>query len=316
LAGKLVWKFSAGDKIFSDPFVWKDRVFFGSRNGNAYCLEKSNGKSVWTFRTAGHVSCSPLVHEGTVYIGSADKNLYAIDAMTGRLKWKFSTAGPVRFNLVAWEGRIFFGSMDGVMRAVDRDGNLLWKYPVGFPISTLRPTISNGVVFFGARDQCFYAVEMSSGRLVWKYKSRGYPNDIFAYNGVLYIGICENDLFMVDEKTGRELWTFPTNGWVLKFTEHNGRILFSSWDCHVYCITPDGKLLWKFSTSLGNQASIDLDQEGKGGESFEVTWTPEEETEERKEEKRELSDYSGGIKSEYASAGMGDYLGKKKRGYV
>jgi outer membrane protein assembly factor BamB len=216
-----------------------------------------------------------------------------------------------------------FGNLELVAildNLVQRNVDISWNFGIGGTVWA-SPAIHDGVVFFGARDKCFYAVDISSGRLVWKYKSRGYPNDIFAYNRLMYIGICENDLYAVNEKTGRELWTFPTNGWVVKFVEHEGRIIFSSWDCHVYCITPDGKLVWKFSTSLGNQASIDLDQEGKGG-SFEVTWAPEEETEEKSEEVKESSDYGqvgsqyGLNMSEYAGGIGTDYTGKKKRGYV
>jgi outer membrane protein assembly factor BamB len=311
--GKLVWKFSAGDKIFSDPFIWKDCVYFGSRNGNVYALEKSTGRPVWVFPTGGPISSCPIVHDGIVYIGSSDKNLYAIDAEAGKLKWKFATSGMVRYTPLFWENRILFGSLDNCMWCVDTNGRLVWSFATNDGISTVQPVVSNNTVFFGSRDMNFYAVDRN-GKLLWKYRCRGYPDDAVFLNGLVYLGCCENHLYVLDEKTGRELWTFPTNGFIIRITEHEGRIFFSSWDCHVYCITPAGKLLWKFHTSLGNQAAMEREDEQKT-RTFEVIWRPEEEPEGIGKEKKEFSDY-GEIKSDYASSGMGDYLGKKKRGYV
>ncbi|MCX6815092.1 MAG: PQQ-binding-like beta-propeller repeat protein [Candidatus Aenigmarchaeota archaeon] len=313
-SGRLVWKFASGDKIFSDPLVWKDRIYFGSRNGNVYALEKSSGKIAWVFSTGGPISSSPVVHEGTLYIGSNDRNLYAIDAETGRMKWKFPTGGEVRYTPAVWDDKIIFGSLDGLIRAVDTKGTLVWDFATNEGIGTAHQIISNGLVFFGSRDMCYYALD-NKGKLVWKYRAKGPPCDAIVLNGLLYLGHWENNLCVLDEKTGRELWTFPTNGFVVQISHWEGKIFFGTWDCALYCITPDGKLLWKFHTSLSTKSPVEIEEE-REAQSFEVTWLPElAEGEGPKESEKELSDY-GEIKSDYASGIGSDYLGKKKRGYA
>ncbi|MCJ7817028.1 MAG: hypothetical protein MUP55_04185, partial [Candidatus Aenigmarchaeota archaeon] len=93
------------------------------------------------------------------------------------------------------------------------------------------------------------------------------------------------------------------------------RIYFGGWDCNFYCITEDGKLVWKVPTSSGTQSKVYIEPYNINPIHPEFVLMVEEPTEEKKKEQQQLSDY-GEMKSEYASAGMGDYLGKKKRGYI
>ncbi len=50
--GKTAWRFVAGGRIDSPPTYWKGRVFFGGKDGFAYCLRASDGALVWKFQAA------------------------------------------------------------------------------------------------------------------------------------------------------------------------------------------------------------------------------------------------------------------------
>jgi outer membrane protein assembly factor BamB len=84
----------------------------------------------------------------------------------------------------------------------------------------------------------------------------------------------------------------------------------------MYCVNAQtGKLVWKFKTSLGTPSQIEPPETGMV-RSAEVMWkSPEEEAEKAKRGEVQISDY-GSASNEYASSMGGDYLGKKKRGYV
>jgi outer membrane protein assembly factor BamB len=51
-SGKPLWKFSAGGRIDSPPTFWQGRLYFGSADGEVYCLRAADGKLMWRFRTA------------------------------------------------------------------------------------------------------------------------------------------------------------------------------------------------------------------------------------------------------------------------
>lgn len=320
--GNLAWRFGVGDKIYSDPCVWEGRVLFGSHDSNAYALDSKTGRLLWRFKTGAPVSSSAMVHDGVLYIGSNDSNLYAIDARSGRLRWKYPTNGPVRYRIVEWKGKLIFGSLDGCMRAVDMNGNLLWRIQTGDGIGTY-PLLFGDTLYFGSRDMNWYAID-NDGRALWKSSCRSYPNELVVLGDSVYTCCCENGIYMLDRKTGKEMRVFPTNGWVIRLIEHQGKIYFGSWDCNVYSMMANGRVKWKFHTSLSFQSPL-VQEEEPVIESFNVTWSTGKETKEKKRrEDFSPMDYSMGFKSDYASAMSTNYLGsspdaphgKKKHHYA
>jgi outer membrane protein assembly factor BamB len=60
--------------------VWNSAVYFGSTDGNVYCVDLKKGELLWRFSTEGQIISSPTVVNNTVYIGSTDHHLYALPA--------------------------------------------------------------------------------------------------------------------------------------------------------------------------------------------------------------------------------------------
>src|SRR5579884_2368956 len=48
-----------------------------------------------------------------------------------------------------------------------------WHYTTGGPIFFASPTVSNGIVYTGSDDQHLYAVNATTGALIWKYATGG-----------------------------------------------------------------------------------------------------------------------------------------------
>ncbi|UCC91901.1 MAG: PQQ-like beta-propeller repeat protein, partial [Candidatus Aenigmatarchaeota archaeon] len=57
---------------------------------------------------------------------------------------------------------------------------------------------------------------------------------------------------------GKELWRFKTNGGVYtSVVLIDGALCFGSWDCHLYLADPDtGGEIWRFQTSTNEQSYI------------------------------------------------------------
>ena len=109
------WSFFAEGPIRFAPHVAKGKVYFGSDDGYAYCLNAADGKRVWRYqpsvtteRVIGNgrmISLWPLrtgllVDKDIVYMAAGIfpyEGLYvcAIDANTGREIWKNDTAGDL-----------------------------------------------------------------------------------------------------------------------------------------------------------------------------------------------------------------------------
>lgn len=150
-----------------------------------------------------------IVGGGKVYVGTFAGILHALNVADGATAWTFKANGPIGHSPALADGKIVFGSDGGMLYGLDaRTGEMLWETPLGAGI-WVSPAISKGQVYVGDRAGVFHAVSLGDGR----------PS-----------------------------WTYRTGGMILKppsVSRDGGKIVFGSEDMHVYCLSPEGKLLWK-----------------------------------------------------------------------
>ena len=73
--GSVVWNFAVNGRghknLWSSPALHDGRVYFGSYDGNVYCLNAVTGTEVWRFTEADWIGCSPALAPelGYLFIG-------------------------------------------------------------------------------------------------------------------------------------------------------------------------------------------------------------------------------------------------------
>ena len=67
------------------------------------------------------------------------------------------------------------------------------------------------MVYFGSWDNNVYALNASTGALLWKYTT-GYHvfSSPAVANGVVYVGSADNNLYALNASTGALLWKYTT----------------------------------------------------------------------------------------------------------
>ncbi|MEQ1748734.1 MAG: PQQ-binding-like beta-propeller repeat protein [Prosthecobacter sp.] len=122
--------------------------FGSTVDGRVQCRDLATGKEEWAFFTNGPVRLAPTISDGRVYVGSDDGYAYCLDAKSGALVWKLRAGPnderilargrmisrwPVRTGLLINDGSAYFGA--GVfphenifLYAVDATtGKVQWK---------------------------------------------------------------------------------------------------------------------------------------------------------------------------------------------
>ena len=154
-----------------------------------------------------------IVAEGLCFVGTYAGNFYALKIEDGTNAWKHNSGGRIGHSACYHDGRIHFCTDDA--------------YNAG-------------------RLICLSAAD---GQLVWEYRAAaGIWNSPACDGRMVYVGDRGGTFHAVDATTGEAAWTFQTGAMILKpasFSTDNRRIVFGSEDMHVYCLLPDGKLLWK-----------------------------------------------------------------------
>ena len=81
------------DPAFFVVAVADSVYFSSSVDDAVHCLDAKTGKEKWVFYTDGPVRLPPSWHEGKVYFGSDDGHAYCLDADQGTLVWKRKPSG-------------------------------------------------------------------------------------------------------------------------------------------------------------------------------------------------------------------------------
>ena len=191
----------------------------------------SSPEILWKFKTNGPVISSPTIANGVLYIGSDDGKLYAIEALSGELLWTFQSGSAVRSSPAYAEGKVLFLSYDGFFYALEAEnGTLIWKFktegesphlikdyfdksfkPDFWDFYLSSPVITEGRLFFGSGDHHIYALNISSGELIWKYKTNGvvHASPAISKNN-LVVGSFDGNMYCIDINSGMEKWVFET----------------------------------------------------------------------------------------------------------
>ncbi len=118
-----------------------------------------------------------------------------------------------------------------------------WSYRTGGAISS-SPVVANGAVYVASTDGNLYALNATTGALLWSFPGGGSPA---VANGVAYVS--SGNLYALNANTGALLWTFP--GPVGSPTVANSVVYLGCgfYVCAVNAAT--GALLWQYTNIEG-----------------------------------------------------------------
>ncbi len=245
------WGVEFGGSISAGVTLHDGKLFFGCADYHLYCVDARTGKEVWRFR-AGDVNDTsyPVVDDGMVYSGFFDGYLYAVNERDGKLIWKFKTGKRVTGTPTVCGDLVIFGSWDEFIYALDKkSGKELWRFKTGDRVGCT-PTFDGRNVYIGSFDGYVYALEAKTGKEVWRFRTGG---SMFNYHqqpireGIMYFTNWDGYLYALDTRTGRDIWKFKMGkGTGVTPLVHEERIYFGSWDRNFYCISLEGKELWRF----------------------------------------------------------------------
>lgn len=175
--GKKQWNFQTGNRIVGTPAVADGVLVFGSADKNIYGLNAKNGKLLWKIATKEAVLGAVSIQNGIAYIGGSDNTFRAIVAKTGAILWEYDKLnGYVETKPLIVEDKVIFGAWDTNLYALNKDfGHLEWKWTNGIKSTHYSPSAvwavsANGFVFVVDPERAMTAIDLQTGKTVWRTK--------------------------------------------------------------------------------------------------------------------------------------------------
>lgn len=182
--GEVKWAF-AGVRgyIETRPLVTDNKVIFGAWDNTLYALNKADGKELWKWTgglTRMHFSPAavwPVAADGKVFITDPQRAMTAIDIETGNTVWRtFQSMVRETIGLSEDKERIYSKTLNDSIVCYSTKGDQphkLWASNVGFGYEHA-PSMQvekNGVVFGSTKEGLIFALEATTGKVLWKHKT-------------------------------------------------------------------------------------------------------------------------------------------------
>ncbi len=254
---KPVWRYRLAAEVSASPVVVGNLLYIAAENGNLYAFDLTTHKQVWLYRAEGGIGSTPAVADGRLYILSRDGYLTALDAASGKALWRFKTGGEARFGVPGGYG---MPKADGIVPDP-------WDFWLSLPL------VEGGRVYFGSSDHHVYALDVVTGKEVWRFEADDSIHAAPALsNGRLFIATWGTKLYALDAKTGAKLWDFQGGkdaetgifqGFSAAPTIDGDTVYIGSRDGYVRAFSAaDGKLRWAWDAEKSwvlATAAVDAD---------------------------------------------------------
>jgi outer membrane protein assembly factor BamB len=182
-SGKVRWSYdSLRGHVEARPLLADGKVIVGAWDEHLYCFDEKTGKLVWKWKNDrpgilfSPAACEPVYAHNKVFIVAPDRFMTAIDIKTGRQIWR-TNAFKVRESIGISENRerVYIRTMNDSLYALSTRSlvpKVIWGLNAGFgyDINSSQIKEKEGVVFFTTKNGELFAVEGSSGKLLWKFK--------------------------------------------------------------------------------------------------------------------------------------------------
>jgi eukaryotic-like serine/threonine-protein kinase len=128
---------------------------------------------------------------------------------------------------------------------------LRWSFQAKDSIES-SAAIAGGTVYVGSMDSSLYAINLATGKLVWRYATSGAVQESSpcVCNDLVFVGDLDGILHAVETATGKARWTYKAEGEIKSSPNCVGNhVYFGSYDQNLYCLSATaGTLIWKYAT--------------------------------------------------------------------
>lgn len=217
-----LWSSGISAKISGGLTVVFDTVYFGTEDGYVYALDAQSGETKWQVDLRGEVIAAPAVESGVVVVNTGSGSLIALSTNDGSELWRSeSEVPPLSLRGIstplASNGGAIVGTPTGKLQVnILESGLMAWEQVIAAPSGATelerivdidaKPIVLGGTIFTISYGGTLAAVELRTGRVVWKREYAAYQSLAMSGNA-LFVVDNNSHLYAIDRRNGVELWS-------------------------------------------------------------------------------------------------------------
>ncbi|MFC2093334.1 PQQ-binding-like beta-propeller repeat protein [Bacteroidota bacterium] len=257
----ILWDYDTEVGYPSNSLSVSDGILFSSNlKGEVFAIDVTTGKSIGRFSTPGKTSYStPIIFNDNIIIAFSSSDLYSIlsyNILQGEVIW-IRQLGWIKSSPILIDEEIIVCATNGKIFKLDAlSGNKIWEYSEGgnnierksFNTS---PVACNQFVVAGNINYYLYAVNISDGKLRWKFKTNGaIYSDASVFENKIYFASDDLNYYCLDT-TGNLLWKKPIKTKSLSSsTFYNDKVITAGINGSIIAMDKNtGELLWTSQTN-------------------------------------------------------------------
>jgi outer membrane protein assembly factor BamB len=220
----LNWKLSLEESLWhSDDYFYDNHFWLLDEKCNLFHIDVPTGKIEYNYTVESWSYVTTHDKDRLFMMGKQEDDTYEIQAYQPKRKkivWTKSLedqTGP----FLGWhivDGVLYIANSRGVLFAIRiKDGSELWRFDAQEEIRS-DVFLNEDILFFTCKDSSCYAIDRSSGKLLWKRNDIHIPIDVFpsefqlytSIDGMIgYYGNYYEPFRLVEENTGKVIWEYP-----------------------------------------------------------------------------------------------------------
>ena len=219
------WWNNRNAKLAGGVAVGFDKVLVGTEDGDVLALNPETGEKVWHVKVKGEVLAAPVAGEGLILVNTGGGRIFALQPDTGEQRWMHETENALLTlrgisSVATAAGVVVYGSGNGKVGVlISEQGAPAWEEAVAVAKGSTdlariidvdaTPIVQNGTIYAIAYNGQLVAMELRSGRVLWK---RDYASflDMQIVDNIIYLVDSTGKLYAVDTRNGLEIWSQQT----------------------------------------------------------------------------------------------------------
>lgn len=266
-SGSQLWRVDVENGVEGGAVASGDKLYFGSSDGQFYCVSLQNGKTVWSFPVRAETLAAPTIEGSVVYFQSGADVVYALDAVSGKQLWFYNRQVTTQLSIrattrpVVSGENVYVGFSDGFIVALKkRDGSLGWERKIGkgnrFRDVDATPVIDGDSLYVASFDGSLNSLNTASGAVNWTVEQGAYvPVTIGkdANSDRLYYSTAGGEVLTLDKRSGKLLSSIKLkNGIATQVALYRGLMLYGeSEGSLVVASAENGEVVSRFAPGVG-----------------------------------------------------------------